>query len=264
MARQKNTQRNNTAVSSATKPSSQSATKRNVHYIKNTPKIQEIEDDDLLKDDDEEEEEEEDEEEDEDDSDDSESSDSDIDDIPDPEKWRIIKESGIMGKVKAVDNRNRSTSSRSHRSHQQNVEQGDVQPDYIFEGIFFSIPTTCLFVVMDILVHRQYGETYAGADVFRKVIKVFPAILLMVYFSNKHKASKFTQAAMFAIATVCGCYFLHTMFRSPAMGIMLRAPGIITILVYCIVQLHLLPAVISLAICGLYYNFGNVKYDHRR
>lgn len=83
----------------------------------------------------------------------------------------------------------------------------------------------------------------------------------MVYFSNKSKNNKFTQAAMFVISTLCGCYFLHTMFRSPAMGIMLRAPGIITILVYCIVQLNLLPAVISLALCGLYYKFGNVKYS---
>ncbi|KAI7825265.1 hypothetical protein BC939DRAFT_448372 [Gamsiella multidivaricata] len=151
------------------------------------------------------------------------------------------------------------------RRQRDEAQEEDVERDYIFEGVFFSIPTTCLFIVMDILVHRQFGENYAGGDIFRKVIKIFPAILIMVYFSNKHKTSKFTQTAMFAISTLCGCYFLHTMFRSPAMGIMLRAPGIITILVYCIVQLHLLPAVISLALCGLYYQFGNVKYsNHRR
>ena len=59
----------------------------------------------------------------------------------------------------------------------------DANRDYIFEGIFFSIPTTCLFVVMDILVHRQFGETYGGGDVFRKVVKVFPGkISYLIYF----------------------------------------------------------------------------------
>ncbi|KAF8939686.1 hypothetical protein BGZ58_008981 [Dissophora ornata] len=254
MTRRKATQKSDTAISSATKTSSQSATKRHVpksDQHQQTAKIQELNEDEFDELDDDEE--------DQDDSDDSDASDSsDIDDIPEPEKWRIIKESGIMEQVKASDSR--SGSKRSQRQ-QQNEEDDD--RDYIFEGIFFSIPTACLFIVMDILVHRQYGETYAGADVFRKVIKIFPAILIMVYFSNKHKTSKFTQAVMFVVSILCGCYFLHTMFRSPAMGIMLRAPGIITILVYCIVQLQLLPAMISLALCGLYYQFGNVKYNHR-
>ncbi|KAK3825307.1 MAG: hypothetical protein J3Q66DRAFT_278157, partial [Benniella sp.] len=171
------------------------------------------------------------------------------------EQWRIITESGIMDQVNARD----AKAARTRRETDDELDR-----DYVFEGIFFSIPTACLFIVMDILVHRQYGETYTGGDVLRKVIKIFPAVLIMVYFSNKHKTGKFTQAAMFVVSTICGCYFLHTMFRSPALGIMLRAPGIITILVYCIVQLNLLPAVISLALCGLYYQFGNVKYDHRR
>ncbi|KAG0297462.1 hypothetical protein BGZ96_006418 [Linnemannia gamsii] len=259
MAGQKAPQtKNNTGVSSATKDASQSTTRRNqtASTTQQTAKIQEINDDD---DDDElEEEEEEDEDEEfdeEDDSDsDSDASDSDIDDIPEPEKWKIITESGIIDQVNASDKRKR----------RQKQIQEESNRDYIFEGIFFSIPTTCLFVVMDVLVHRQFGETYGGSDIFHKVIKIFPAILIMVYFSNKSKNSKFTQAAMFVISTLCGCYFLHTMFRSPAMGIMLRSPGVITILVYCIVQLNLLPAVISLAICGLYYQFGNVKYSHRR
>ncbi|KAK5828872.1 hypothetical protein F5H01DRAFT_329057 [Linnemannia elongata] len=243
--------KNNAAVSSATRDASQSTKRRKQPAsTQHTAKIQEIVDDE--EEEDEEFDEDEDDEEDDSDSD-SDASDSDIDDIPEPEKWKIITESGIIDQVKAND---------KHKRRQKQVQK-EADRDYIFEGIFFSIPTTCLFVVMDVLVHRQFGEAYGGSDIFHKVIKVFPAILIMVYFSNKSKNSKFTQAAMFVISTLCGCYFLHTMFRSPAMGIMLRSPGVITILVYCIVQLNLLPAVISLALCALYYQFGNVKYSHR-
>ncbi|KAF9912963.1 hypothetical protein EC991_007577 [Linnemannia zychae] len=245
--------RNNSGVSSATRDASQSATRRKVATASSqqTAKIQEIIDDE--EEDDEDFDEDKDDEED--DDSDSDQSDSDIDDIPEPEKWKIITESGIIDQVQAHEKRTK---------RRQREAQDDSDRDYIFEGIFFSIPTACLFIVMDVLVHRQFGETYGGNDIVRKLIKVFPAILIMVYFSNKTKNSKFTQAAMFVISTLCGCYFLHTMFRSPAMGIMLRSPGVITILVYCIVQLNLLPAVISLALCGLYYQFGNVKYSHRQ
>ncbi|KAF8976705.1 hypothetical protein BGZ46_008042 [Entomortierella lignicola] len=237
MAGQDKSKKSNTGVSSAIKSSGQSTSRRNIP-VKNTPKIQEIDDDQEELGEDEE------------DYSDSESnsSDSDISEIPDPEKWRIIKESGIIEQINSKE-----------KSRQQLVVD-DSDRDYIFEGVFFSIPTTCLFIVMDILVHRQYGETYTGIEVVYKALKVFPAILVMVYFSNKFKASNLTQGAMFIVSVICGCYFLHTMYRSPAMGIMLRAPGIITILVYCIVQLQLLPAVISLAICGVYYKFGNVQY----
>ncbi|KAF9190635.1 hypothetical protein BGZ51_008382 [Haplosporangium sp. Z 767] len=252
MAGQESKQKDNIGMSSAVKNGAQTATKRNVaskdkSSVMQPETISQAEEFDG-----------EDDEFDEEFDGDSDGSDSSgIDDIPEQEKWRLIKESGIIEQVNANDGRSKAT--QSHRHHHKH---DDTERDYIFEGIFFSIPTTCLFVVMDILVHRQFGETYGGSDIFHKVIKVFPAILIMVYFSNKSKNSKFTQAAMFVISTLCGCYFLHTMHRSPAMGIMLRAPGVITILVYCIVQLNLLPAMISLAICGLYYKFGNVKYSH--
>ncbi|KAG0237820.1 hypothetical protein BGW42_008441 [Actinomortierella wolfii] len=92
-------------------------------------------------------------------------SESDIDDIPDPEKWRLINESGILGRIPHSDRQSQDS---------DEDETDDSNRDYLFEGIFFSIPTTCLFVVMDILVHRQYGETYSGANIFRKIVKIFP------------------------------------------------------------------------------------------
>ncbi|KAF9973654.1 hypothetical protein BGZ65_009140, partial [Modicella reniformis] len=177
MAGQKQTQKDSsTGVSSATRTLPQ-ATKRNTtssntpeqqqQQSSTTPKIQEIIDDEeeldeteqvIDKDEDDEDE----------DSDASDSSD--ISSIPDVEKWRLIKESGIMEQVKAKDDQSRSR-------RQRNGEEGDEdegERDYIFEGIFFSIPTACLFIVMDIIVHRQYAETYSGPDVFRKIIKIFP------------------------------------------------------------------------------------------
>ncbi|CAO3573085.1 unnamed protein product [Mortierella alpina] len=254
MTGQKTALKKDQGISSSVKDATKSITQRNASASSSKPDSQKQQ---VEEDEDEEEEFDLEEDDDGDSDNDSDASDSsDIDDIPDPEKWRIIKESGIMEQVKAGDESRRLGNKRRHHRHRDD----DKDRDYVFEGIFFSIPTTCLFVVMDILVHRQFGEDYGASNIFHKVIKVFPVILFMVYFSNKSKNSKFTQAVMFATSVICGCYFLHTMFRSPAMGIMLRAPGIITILVYCIVQLNLLPAFISLALCGLYYKFGNVKY----
>lgn len=71
-----------------------------------------------------------------------------------------------MEKVRSND---RARSGRNRHTGTKEVER-----DYVFEGIFFSIPTTCLFVVMDILVHRQFGEDYGSGDIFHKIVKVFP------------------------------------------------------------------------------------------
>lgn len=81
-----------------------------------------------------------------------------------------------MDQVKDSDDQrtSRGGGRRSSRRSGKTPEEEEANRDYIFEGIFFTIPTTCLFVVMDILVHRQFGETYGGGDIFRKVVKVFP------------------------------------------------------------------------------------------
>lgn len=206
--------KNNAAVSSATRDASQSTTRRKQPAsTQHTAKIQEIVDDE--EEEDKEFDEDEDDEEDDSDSD-SDASDSDIDDIPgiaphllngksfptrenyarkvssqvsltdrhnisminsiEPEKWKIITESGIIDQVKAND---------KHKRRQKQVQK-EADRDYIFEGIFFSIPTTCLFVVMDVLVHRQFGEAYGGSDIFHKVIKIFPGNLFVFLLLHMH------------------------------------------------------------------------------
>lgn len=70
-----------------------------------------------------------------------------VDDIPESEKWRIIKESGILDKMPKKEG--------------SKAEPDFSQPppdDFIFDAIIYTIPFTSLYVMMDNLVQKQYGE----------------------------------------------------------------------------------------------------------
>ncbi|KAF9899663.1 hypothetical protein BX616_002903 [Lobosporangium transversale] len=168
--------------------------------------------------------------------------------INDEDKWRLIEKAAILQKTPnkdiagKLDNNkllnkieaNTTTTNLTYDGREEEASE-DSEQDYILEGILFSITSVCLFIVMDFLVHRQLDE--------------------------EKKGNQMVQAIMFLAATICGCYFLKTTLvaKSPTLGIMRRAPGVITALVYCIVQLNLINSIISLVICALYFLFENTK-----
>ncbi|ORZ20859.1 hypothetical protein BCR41DRAFT_420908, partial [Lobosporangium transversale] len=180
--------------------------------------------------------------------------------INDEDKWRLIEKAAILQKTPnkdiagKLDNNkllnkieaNTTTTNLTYDGREEEASE-DSEQDYILEGILFSITSVCLFIVMDFLVHRQLDEEYTTEMIIQKILRIFPAILVMVYFSNRKKGNQMVQAIMFLAATICGCYFLKTTLvaKSPTLGIMRRAPGVITALVYCIVQLNLINSIIS-------------------
>lgn len=64
------------------------------------------------------------------------------------------------------------------------------------------------------------------------------------------------QAFMAIGSTVVGAFLLYTLRNTPSLGQMARAPGLATIWIYFIIQLDLLPAVITLLIVAVYWYFG--------
>lgn len=65
-----------------------------------------------------------------------------------------------------------------------------------------------------------------------------------------------TQTVMALCSILVGSFLMYTLRHSPSLGQMMRAPGLATVWVYFVVQLDLLPAVITLAAVGIYYYFG--------
>ncbi|KAG0371006.1 hypothetical protein BGZ54_001771 [Gamsiella multidivaricata] len=96
-----------------------------------------------------------------------------LDDIEDSKKWRLIQESGLLEKIHIPTDKHIHTTSNASESNQDESILG-VRRDYISEGVLFSIPTTCLFIIIDILVHRQAGDDYSTQLIVQKILKIFP------------------------------------------------------------------------------------------
>ena len=87
-----------------------------------------------------------------------------IDDIPDAEKWRLIKESGLLDKI-----------NKNEQGEETNQDFTQPPPDeFLFDAFIYSIPFTTLFIVMDLLVLKQYGEDVLMKTLAFTFIKMFP------------------------------------------------------------------------------------------
>ncbi|KAI8065094.1 hypothetical protein BC940DRAFT_241689 [Gongronella butleri] len=145
---------------------------------------------------------------------------------------------------------------REKELQRQQQEQQISTAQYVWQAIFLAIPFGFLLGAFDVTVKVQYDEPWDVASLLLRSAKAIPALLPVVYLSNRHKNKKLTQVAMALGNVVVGSFLMYTLKHSPSLGQMLRAPGLATIWVYFTVQLDLLPAVLSLAIVGIYWYFG--------
>ncbi|KAI8091243.1 uncharacterized protein B0P05DRAFT_462901 [Gilbertella persicaria] len=162
--------------------------------------------------------------------------------IPEDEKLRLINETGLLQKVKK----------REAELEQQSTSTSE----YIWQAIFLSIPFAFLMGTFDVTVKVQFSESWDYASLFMKCAKAAPALAPVIYLTNRYKSKKTTQFFMALGSTVIGAFLMYTLHRSPSMGQMMRAPGLATIWIYFIVQLDLLPAMMTLLLVFVYWFFG--------
>ncbi|ORX81706.1 hypothetical protein K493DRAFT_241524 [Basidiobolus meristosporus CBS 931.73] len=161
-----------------------------------------------------------------------------IDDIPEAEKHRIIEETGILKQVKIPKPEN------------QPPPEG-----YFLQAVLFTIPFTLLFGLFEALVYQQYNNEVTIAMICKKMVKVFPGLLLIIFITCRFRDLKLMTPALTVIGAISGCYLLHVLYNDPAFGVMMRCPGLATFWIYCIFQLDLIPCLISLLPVGAYYYF---------
>ena len=84
-----------------------------------------------------------------------------VDDIPEEEKIRLIKETGLLKNFEKVE-----------------FEQTDVEDEYYdwtFLAFLYTIPLCSVYCVMDIMVHKQYNQDVEFMPFFVRVAKMSPS-----------------------------------------------------------------------------------------
>ncbi|KNE71606.1 hypothetical protein AMAG_16168 [Allomyces macrogynus ATCC 38327] len=159
--------------------------------------------------------------------------------IPDTELSRIVNDSGVL---RLAD---------------------DVVPSWAIaaQAFFITIPLAILHTFLEWLVYKQFQEDEAtlGMIARESTPTAFAVLLVLVYVTHRWSGSWIVQLAMAVGGAVVGGKLVATVTARPALGVMLRTPGMATVWIYFVAQMRLELATLSLAAVGGYYYLGVAK-----
>ncbi|KAJ2402337.1 hypothetical protein GGI23_000782 [Coemansia sp. RSA 2559] len=186
-----------------------------------------------------------------------------IDDIPDNEKMRLIRESGILKKY-------------SHRTKENGANASDIDEDELIDpdelevlqneydsqikdippwmdALIYTVALAAIYGLFEALVNQQYSMDITMLDVLLRMAKATPAIYVIVYLTSRYRNSRIANIIVLVAACASGCYFVHLNLHSPRLGIMRRAPGLVTMWMYLTFMMDVRPSVINAAVVGLFW-----------
>ncbi|KAK6350134.1 hypothetical protein TWF696_006380 [Orbilia brochopaga] len=120
------------------------------------------------------------------------------------------------------------------------------------QTFFFSIPLTMLLCAFHILVQKQYLQEMDYGEIVSRSIKSFFPIWFILYLTHPRRELPIMQMIFTAAAVASGCWMVYNVNMHGYYALMKMVPPLGTILVYSVIEMELLPAVLSLACIGVY------------
>ncbi|KAF3908405.1 hypothetical protein ABW21_db0200871 [Orbilia brochopaga] len=120
------------------------------------------------------------------------------------------------------------------------------------QTFFFSIPLTMLHCAFHILVQKQYLEEMDYWEITSRSVKSFLPIWLILYLTHPRRQLPIMQMIFTAAAVASGCWMVYNVNTHGYYAIMKMVPPLGAILVYSVIEMDLLPGVLSLACIGTY------------
>ncbi|KAG6813490.1 hypothetical protein H0H92_010515 [Tricholoma furcatifolium] len=167
--------------------------------------------------------------------------------ISEEEQWRLVNDSGILSKLKT----------------QPIAEEEEDAPlaEEIFNATVFIIPMSFLLLLMEILIHFQYGKHPTLKDLVDRMVPGVPISVpgfapysgpLYPHPAMRYKSQRSMQFFLFVLGALSGSRMIYLLNRGPWLVNMKQCPPLATAWVYSVVQLELMPAVINLFVVGIY------------
>ncbi|KAI5893772.1 uncharacterized protein SCHCODRAFT_02622724 [Schizophyllum commune H4-8] len=120
----------------------------------------------------------------------------------------------------------------------------------IFQTASLLIPFTFCLVLMDVLIHQQYGQEARLWDILDRLVSAVPILAVFIFYTTRHKNTRPAQAALFALSLFAGPRLLWVLAHKGYLVNIQQSPPLATAWIYTITQLDLGPAVVSLMITG--------------
>ncbi|KAG6837557.1 hypothetical protein H0H93_007738 [Arthromyces matolae] len=102
------------------------------------------------------------------------------DEIPEDEQWRLINESGVLKQLQTTSLDQTNT-----------VDDSDFSlAEEIFDAAIYIIPISFLLLLMEILIHLQYGKHPSLNALTDRMLPGVPIISICVFYTTRHKKRK--------------------------------------------------------------------------
>ncbi|KAK0486908.1 hypothetical protein EDD18DRAFT_1192310 [Armillaria luteobubalina] len=174
--------------------------------------------------------------------------------LSEEEQWRLINESGVLHEVTAAEH------APSSEGIKQRKEEDSPLAEEIFDAVVLIIPFTFLLVMMEILIHQQYGKVATLKILADKLISGVPILSVFIFYTTRYKSHRTMQFTFFVIANVVGPRMVYLLSRGSWLVNMKQCPPLATIWVYTIFQLDLGPAVLNLTFVVAYVWWKELKF----
>ncbi|KAJ1892057.1 hypothetical protein LPJ66_006573 [Kickxella alabastrina] len=186
-----------------------------------------------------------------------------IDDIPDQEKLRLIRESGLMNNMRKYNKTKTSNGSDNEDSQEEEDDEGvaygkeegeeEAEVPKWMDAVIYSFGLMAIYGLFEALVNQQYNVEVGMKEIVARMGKALPAIWFIVYLTHRYRHQRAVALLMLLAACASGCYFVYLNLHSPRLGIMRRAPGLVTMWIYLTFQMDVRPSIISaLVVCSFW------------
>ncbi|KAH7916190.1 hypothetical protein BJ138DRAFT_1076025 [Hygrophoropsis aurantiaca] len=171
--------------------------------------------------------------------------------ISEDEQWRLIQESGVLQKVAQSDGAAVETSPD---------DDGRIPlAEELFSAAVLLIPFSSFLLLMDILIHQQYAKHPTPWEFAERLMNSVPILSVFIFYTSRYKADRRMQVALFILSLGVGPRMIWLINRGSWLVNMRQCPRFATIWLYTVVQLELIPAVVSLAMIGGWAWWADMK-----
>jgi len=131
--------------------------------------------------------------------------------------------------------------------------------DEIFNAVMIIIPFSSLLLLMEILIHHQYGKTASFDIIMDRMLPGVPILSLFIFYTNRHKQDRRMQFLLFILSIAVGTRMIYNFNHASWLVNMRQCSPLGTIWIYTIIQLHLIPAFLNLAVVGAFVWWKDLK-----
>ncbi|KAK7514460.1 uncharacterized protein IWZ02DRAFT_490617 [Phyllosticta citriasiana] len=123
------------------------------------------------------------------------------------------------------------------------------------EAVLYAFSLGVTHFTFAVLCHNQYREEIVWREVFQQSLPVFPILWLVVYLFHTQTAKKLgvvREIIFFGASIAAGCYSLYIGNTYGYFAVMKQAPPVGTLWIWCVVEMQVYWAVLSMVIVAAY------------